>query len=62
VNARRTAVFLSALYVLAAGICATAEDTALSIPRITNPPKIEDFESMAPNANMRELARADDFI
>jgi hypothetical protein len=62
VNARRTAIFLGALYVLAAAINGTAEDTVLRIPRIAHAPKIEDFEAMAPGANVRGLVRADNFI
>ena len=55
-------MFLSAVFVLVALANAAAEDTVLNIPRITNPPKIEDFDGMVPDANVRELARADKFI
>jgi hypothetical protein len=62
VNARRTAIFLSALCLVAATSHAAAENTVLRIPRVPRAPKIEDFEGMAPDANVRELVRADNFI
>ena len=48
--------------VLNCAVCAIATDTVLRIPRITHPPKLEDFEGMAPHGAAQELAREDVFI
>jgi len=51
----------AALFCFAA-VCPLAADTVLHVPRVNHPPKLEDFEGMAPQGAALELAHADTFI
>src|SRR3984893_12786746 len=36
--------------------------TTVRIPRVSNPPRLEDFEEMTPRGNSAQLAKVTDFI
>jgi len=42
--------------------CAAADASTVNIPRVTSPPRLEDFAEMAPTGNGAQLAKVTDFI
>jgi hypothetical protein len=64
-HVRLLLVRLSAAFsclVLTGTHCAAAEASAVNIPRVSSPPKLEDFAEMTPRADSTQLAKVTDFI
>jgi hypothetical protein len=54
-------VFLVGIFLIFGFYPATAED-GVRIPRVSSPPRLEDFAEMAPRGDAAQLAKVKDFI
>jgi len=56
------AFHLSAILLVANTVASAAAPASIRIPRVSSPPRLEDFEDMAPRGNSTQLAKVTDFI
>src|SRR5260370_28219789 len=56
------AFLLSAILLVANTVASAAAPASIRIPRVSSPPRLEDFEDMAPRGNSTQLAKVTDFI
>jgi len=55
-------LLLSAILPVASTLARAAAPASIRIPRVSSPPRLEDFEDMAPRGNSTQLAKVTDFI
>jgi hypothetical protein len=60
-NLRLFFFLLCGLFLVSSAHTASAA-ASVRIPRVSNPPRLEDFEDMAPRGNATQLAKVTDFI
>src|SRR5258708_35140910 len=58
----RVNIVLSLGIFLLSGTCTASAAAGVRIPRITTPPRLEDFEDIAPRGSSAQLAKGFDFI
>jgi len=56
------AFLLSAIALLATTVARAAAPASIRIPRVSSPPRLEDFADMAPSGDSTQLAKVTDFI
>jgi hypothetical protein len=56
------AFLLSAIVLAATTVARAAAPASVRIPRVSRPPRLEDFEDMAPSGDSTQLAKLTDFI
>jgi len=56
------AFLLAAILPVASTLARAAAPASIRIPRVSSPPRLEDFEAMAPRGNSTQLAKVTDFI
>src|SRR5258706_4708382 len=54
--------FLSVSILLLCGARAASAAAGVQIPRVSSPPRLEDFQEMTPRGNSAQLAKVADFI
>jgi uncharacterized protein DUF5916 len=56
------AFMLSAIALVPNAVASPAASASIQIPRVSSPPRLEDFEDMAPRGNAMQLMKVTDFI